>query len=66
MSKGRNAPPSSRMNAMSGSGARSAQVVAVANQKGGVAKTTTVASLVAVLHRSGRRFCWWTSTRRPA
>ena len=44
-----------------------AWVLAVANQKGGVAKTTTVGSLGAAWSRAGTaRCCWSTSIRRPA
>ncbi len=43
-----------------------AWVVAVANQKGGVAKTTSVGSLGTAFAEQGWRCCWSTWTRRPA
>ena len=42
------------------------KVIAVANQKGGVAKTTTVQSLGVAWRNRGVACSWWTSTRRPA
>ena len=42
------------------------RTIAVANQKGGVAKTTTVASLGSALAERATRCCWSTSTRSPA
>ena len=43
-----------------------AWVVAVANQKGGVAKTTSVGSLGTAFAEQGLACCWSTWTRRPA
>ena len=40
------------------------KVIAVANQKGGVGKSTSVYCIGAGLAMDGKRSCWWMLTRR--
>lgn len=40
-------------------------IVSVANQKGGVAKTTSVFNIGVELARRGRRYLWLTLMHRP-
>ncbi len=43
---------------------KKATTIAIVNQKGGTGKTTTCENLGIGLAMEGKKFCWWTLTRR--